>query len=114
VYGVKAGGSVVDAYVPLREAPQFDAIYVRDILGLYALDHRAQWYRLAADTAQRILRNARSSDGRFMRGWDGAIRIEGATPGRLRTDAASVSVFAALAAARKPQSTTGGAPPSAG
>jgi hypothetical protein len=113
VYGVKAGGNVLDAYVPLKEAPQFDAIYVRDILGLFGLDHRARWYQLAAGTAQQILRNARSPNGLFTRGWNGAVRIPGATPGRLRTDAASVSVFAALAAATKPPPRTGGASPRA-
>ena len=84
--------------------------WLRDILGLFGLDHRARWYQLAADTAQRILHNARSPSGLFMRGWNGAVRIPGATPGRLRTDAASVSVFAALAAATKPPPSTGGAP----
>jgi hypothetical protein len=103
-YGVKAGHRVFDGYAPLNEGPQFDAIYLRDILGLYALDHRARWYRLAARTAQRILHNARSPNGRFTRAWNGTIHIKFATPGRLRTDAASVSVFAALAAAGKPPS----------
>ena len=104
VHGVKAGRRVLDAYAPLNEGPQFDAVYLRDILGLYAVDHRAQWYQLAARTGRRILRHARSANGRFMRGWNGAGHVNSATPGRLRTDAGSVSVFAALAAARKPRS----------
>jgi hypothetical protein len=98
-YGVNPGGGVHDAFFPLREGPQWDAIYVRGLLSLYAVDHEGSWYRLSRVTAQAILHNARVAGGLFLKTWQGGISVPGAAPGELRTDAASVSVFAALAAA---------------
>jgi hypothetical protein len=98
VYGVRAGHRVLHAYVPLNEGPQWDAIYVRDLLSLYSVDRRAGWYRVATGTAKRILLHARTRRGLFLRAWNGSRHIRDAGPGLLRTHAASVSVFAALAA----------------
>jgi hypothetical protein len=101
-YGVKPGRRVQDAFFPLSEGPQWDAIYLRGLLSLYAMDHDGSWYRLASGTAQRILQKARLSNGLLLKTWQGQTSVPGAAPGEIRTDAASVSVFAALAAAPAP------------
>jgi hypothetical protein len=98
-FGVKPGDRRQDSYFPLSEGPQWDAIYVRGLLSLYAHDHSRTWTRLAGGTAVRILRNARGAGGLFLKAWNGSARVPGAGPGELRTHAASISVFAALAAA---------------
>ncbi|HEY1523902.1 MAG TPA: glycoside hydrolase family 76 protein [Solirubrobacteraceae bacterium] len=87
----------VDAVVPLNDNPQTDAVYVRGLLDLYQHDHNHLWYDTATDSATRILDNARGRRGLFLRGWNGARKIRDSKPGMLRTHAASVSVFAALA-----------------
>jgi Glycosyl hydrolase family 76 len=98
-FGVKPGGKPQDKFFPLSEGPQWDAIYVRGLLALYGYDHSRTWARLAEGTALRILKNARGAGGLFLKAWNGSSRVPGAPPGELRTHAASVSVFAALAAA---------------
>lgn len=98
-YGVNPGGGVQDGFFPLREGPQWDTIYVRGLMSLYAVDHDASWYRLASGTAQAILRNAQATGGLFLRTWQGGSTVPGARPGEIRTDAASLSVFASVAAA---------------
>ncbi len=97
--GVNPGGGTQDSYFPLNEGPQWDAIYVRGLLSLYSSDHDASWYRMASDTAARILKSAQGPGGLFTKTWDGSTKVPGAAPGEIRTDAASLSVFAALAAA---------------
>jgi hypothetical protein len=54
---------------------------------------------VASDTAQRILRNAKDSNGLYLRAWNGSSRVPDASPGEIRTDGAAVSVLAALSAA---------------
>ena len=98
-FGVNPGGGVMDSFLPLDNGPQWDAIYVRGLLSLYAYDHDSGWYHVAADTAQRILSNAKASNGLFLKTWSGSSTVPDAPPGELRTHAASVSVLAALAAA---------------
>jgi Glycosyl hydrolase family 76 len=97
-FGVNPGGGVQDAMFPLDEGPQWDAIYVRGLLSLYAYDHDATWYRLATDTAARIIKNARGSNGEYLKTWNGSGQIPGASPGEIRTHASSVSVLADLSA----------------
>lgn len=87
----------VDHIVPLNDNPQTDAVYVRGLLDLYDHDHNHLWYDTAVNSAARILRNSRGRRGLFLRAWNGARAIRGSEPGMLRTHAASVSVFAALA-----------------
>jgi hypothetical protein len=101
-FGVNPGGGTQDAFFPLDEGPQWDAIYVRGLVTLYAQDHDPTWYRLAADTAQRILKNAKGADGKYLKTWGGADRVPGASPGEIRTHGASVSVLAALATVQAP------------
>ena len=98
-FGVNPGGGVRDRYFPLGEGPQWDAIYVRGLLALHSYDHKATWLGLAGRTARRILKDARGAGGLFLKTWGGSRRVPGAGPGEIRTHAASVSVFAALAAA---------------
>jgi hypothetical protein len=90
----------VDAIVPLNDNPQTDAVYVWGLLDLYRYDHNHLWYDTAISSAKRILRNARGRHELFLRGWNGARNIPDSEPGMLRTHAASVSVFAALARIR--------------
>jgi hypothetical protein len=101
-FGIPIGQRVYDPFVPLNEGPQWDDIYVRDLLMLYSYDRNPRWYKIAAATARRILRNAADGSGRFLKAWNGSSRIDEAVPGMLRTHASSVSVLAALAASSPP------------
>jgi hypothetical protein len=92
----------VDAIVPLNDNPQTDAVYVDGLLDLYQHDHNHLWYDTAINSATRILQHARGKRGLFLRGWNGARKILNSVPGMLRTDAASVSVFAGLTLVRPP------------
>jgi hypothetical protein len=98
-FGVKIGRTVYDSYFPLNEGPQYDDIYIRGLLSLYSEDHDSRWYRLAVNTAHRILRNAVNGQGLFLKSWNGATNVANADPGMLRTHTGSVSVLAAVAAA---------------
>jgi hypothetical protein len=95
-FGVNPGGGVQDAMFPLDEGPQWDAIYIRGLLSLYGYDHDPTWYRLATDTAGRIIKNAKGSNGEYLKTWSGSGKIPGASPGEIRTHASSVSVLADL------------------
>lgn len=101
-YGVNPGGGALDAYFPLSEGPQWDAIYVRGLLSLYAHDHDSSWYHLATATAGRILSNAPGADALYLKTWDGSSVVPGTDPGEIRTHAASISVLAALGATPAP------------
>jgi hypothetical protein len=90
----------VDALVPLNDNPQTDAVYLWGLLDLYQYDHNHLWYKTAINSATRILHNARGRHGLFLRAWNGSHKMRDTDPGMLRTHAASVSVFAALARAR--------------
>jgi hypothetical protein len=92
----------VDHIVPLNDNPQTDAVYVRSLLDIYRHDHNHLWYRMATDSARRILHHSRGRHGLFLRAWSGARRFRDFEPGMLRTHAASVSVFAALALSPPP------------
>jgi hypothetical protein len=92
----------VQQFFPLSAGPSIDAVYLRDLLALYAHDHNAQWYSQANGEAGQILHHARASNGLFLKAWDGSSSIPGVAPNSLRTHAASVSVFAALAAVPAP------------
>jgi hypothetical protein len=102
VFGVNPGGGVQDDYFPLDEGPQWDAIYVRALVNLYAYDHDRSWYRMVADTAGRIVKKARLSNGEYLKTWTGSTKVPGSAPGMLRTHAASVSVLAALSSVAAP------------
>jgi uncharacterized protein YyaL (SSP411 family) len=85
----------------LHHGPQYDAVYLHWMLDVYAHDHNPLWYGLAVANAQRALANARTKNGLFLRAWDGS-RAPDAPTDSLKIDAATVSVFAWLAAAKPP------------
>jgi hypothetical protein len=85
----------------LHHGPQYDAVYLHWMLDVYAQDHNPRWYSLALGNAQRALANAKTKQGLYLRGWDGG-RAPDAPTDSLKIDAATVSVFAWLAAARPP------------
>jgi hypothetical protein len=85
----------------LHHGPQYDAVYLHWMLDVYAQDHNPRWYSLALSNAQRALANAKTKQGLYLRGWDGG-RAPDAPTDSLKIDAATVSVFAWLAAARPP------------
>jgi hypothetical protein len=101
-FGITLGGGTYGGFLPLNDGPEWDDIYVRDLLSLYAYDHDPRWYGVATQTAQRILADAQNSSGVFLKAWDGSPSVPGSVPGMLRTDASSLSVLAALAAAPPP------------
>jgi Glycosyl hydrolase family 76 len=80
--------------------PQFDAVYLRWMLALYAEDHDPRWYWLARANAERAERNACDKRPRCTRAWNGSSVILQAAPGMLQTHAATISVFAWLATVR--------------
>ncbi len=76
--------------------PAADMIYLRFMLDLYERDGNPAWYDLVRDNAEHALRDARSSDGLFFKGWDGRL-----FPTRLlQPDAATLALFAWLGGAK--------------
>jgi hypothetical protein len=92
----------------LHHGPQYDAVYLHWMLDFYAQDHDPRWYSLALSNAQRALANSRNKQGLFLKAWDGS-RAPDAPTDSLKIDAATVSVFAWLAAAAPPSSAQGNA-----
>ncbi len=84
-------------------SPQYDAIYLQWMLALYALDHDATLYQLAADNARNAQARARNGQGLYLLSWNGeTLPAAYAAPGMLQTHAATTSVFAWLAASAPP------------
>jgi uncharacterized protein YyaL (SSP411 family) len=97
----------------LHHGPQYDAEYLHWMLDVYAQDHNPRWYNLALANAQRALANAQNKQGLFLKAWNGS-RAPDAPTDSLKIDAATVSVFAWLAAATPPagnSNASGGASP---
>jgi uncharacterized protein YyaL (SSP411 family) len=87
----------------LTMGPQYDAMYVRALLELYRFDGRRRWYDMAAAATRRAMAGARGATGLYLRTWDGRpIQTIGTDPGKLQTHAATTSVIAWMAAARRP------------
>lgn len=101
-FGTTLGSQSTGGYLPLDNGPEWDDIYVRGLLSLYGYDHDPRWYEVASQTAQSILTYAQTSSGVFLKTWNGSSAVPGSVPGMLRTDASSLSVLAALAAATPP------------
>ncbi len=97
----RLAGAAIVWLAPFSDGPQYDSVLVRGLLALYARDHNARWYRFAVAIAHLITAHAETAPGVYLRGWDGRP-VPGATPGMLRTDAGSLSVFADLATVRAP------------
>ena len=90
----------------LNMGPQYDAMYLRWLLYLYALDHNPRWYWIAVDQAARAEAHAGDGHGRWLRAWDGtSMWHHGADPSMLQPHAATTSVFAWLAATPPPPGT---------
>jgi uncharacterized protein YyaL (SSP411 family) len=88
-----------EAFPPTyRWAPETDAIYLRWLLELWAVDHDARWYQVADDAAQRALANARDDRGIYSKNWDGTY----ASDDRILTSAGTLMLFAALAVSPAP------------
>ena len=87
---------------PFSDGPQYDSVLVRGLLTLYAHDHNPRWYRFAVAIAGLITKHAKTGPGLYLRGWDGRP-VPSATPGMLRTEAANISVFAALSTITPPK-----------
>jgi glycosyl hydrolase family 76 len=85
----------------LTMGPQYDNVYVHDLLELYAQDGRHEWYRIAKENAQRAYANARERNDLFLRAWTGqSSDTVGSPPGSIQLQAATVNVFAWMAAIR--------------
>jgi hypothetical protein len=95
---VLKGTALVRFGSELNFAPQYDAIYLQWMLALYGSDHDPTLYALASSNAQRAVDQARNAQGLYLNAWNGqALAAQYAEPGMLRTDAATVSLFAWLA-----------------
>jgi uncharacterized protein YyaL (SSP411 family) len=81
--------------------PRYDAVDLYGILNLYALDHNPQWYSLALANAQRALAT-QDANGLFLTGWNHEQYKDDTEKQALGLDAASLSVFAWLAAVPAP------------
>jgi uncharacterized protein YyaL (SSP411 family) len=87
----------------LTMGPQYDAMYVRALLELYRFDRNRRWYDIAAAATRRAMAHAKDAAGLYLRTWDGRpIQAIGTDPGKLQTHAATTSVIAWMAAARRP------------
>ena len=88
-----------ERFANLGMGPQYDTIYLREMLAYGRATGDRRWRALAESWAAQALANARDSSGLFLRAWDGTdMRAHQADPGMLRTDAATVELFGWLAA----------------
>ena len=89
-----------DRFPELSMGPQYDTIYLGTMLAYGAATGDSRWRALAVHEADRAQANARDAvSGLYLRAWDGSdMGAHQAVPGMLRTDAATVSLFAWLAA----------------
>ncbi|GAC1324165.1 MAG: hypothetical protein NVSMB25_21370 [Thermoleophilaceae bacterium] len=94
-------GRAARRFQNLAMGPQFDAIYLRTMLDYGQSSGDRRWRALAEGQATRALQNAVDNRGLYLRAWDGSdMRAHQARAGMLRTHAATVSLFAWLAAMR--------------
>jgi Glycosyl hydrolase family 76 len=83
-----------------NHGPQYDSIYLQWMLYQYSLDHDPRWYALAFYNANRALTNSGNKAGLFLKDWDGD-RAPGESS--FQIEAATLSLFASVAAAVPPQ-----------
>jgi hypothetical protein len=106
--GCATAQSVVDESLrawgdDLAFSPQYDAPYLQWSLAIYALSGDRRLYDMAQVSATHAAALARSAAHTYLLGWHGQqLSSALADPGMLRTDAATVSVFAWLAATPPP------------
>jgi len=83
----------------LNMGPQFDTIYLHWMLLYSTQTGDPRWQALAREMASDAQANARASNGLYLRAWDGSpITAHQAQPNMLQTDAATLELFAWLAA----------------
>jgi hypothetical protein len=83
----------------LNMGPQFDTIYLHWMLVYGAQTGETRWRALAEEMAGDAQAHARNAQGLYLRAWDGTpITAHQAVPGMLQTDAATLELFAWLAA----------------
>jgi hypothetical protein len=83
----------------LNMGPQFDTIYLHWMLVYSSQTGDARWPLLAKEMAALANAHAAGTDGLYLQAWDGTPIIEHeAQPKMLQTDAATVELFAWLAA----------------
>jgi len=87
--------------VNLHWSPRYDAVYLYGLLNLYARDHASSWYALTYHNALRAL-STQNDRGLFLLSWSGEQKGDDTRLKDLGLDAASLSVFAWLAASRLP------------
>ena len=80
--------------------PEPDTIYLKGILDLYGVDGNPTWYALAYANAEAARENARDDTGWWSKDWWG----DWADPGVLFTPAATLELFAWMAATPPPAS----------
>jgi hypothetical protein len=83
----------------LQMGPQFDTIYLHWMLVYSTQSGDSRWPALARQMAAQAQANALDSRGLYLRAWDGgSITAHEAQPNMLQTDAATLELFAWLAA----------------
>lgn len=83
----------------LNMGPQFDTIYLHWMLAYGGQTGEARWETLASEMATRAEANARDTRGLYLRAWDGTrITAHQGAPNMLQTDAATLELYAWLAA----------------
>jgi hypothetical protein len=83
----------------LNMGPQFDTIYLHWMLVYGSRTGDPRWAGLAREMAARAQAGARDAQGLYLRAWDGTpITAHQARPDMLQTDAATLELFAWLAA----------------
>ncbi len=93
-------GQNAAAHFPeLQMGPQYDRVYLQDMLDFYTSNGNPEWYQIAKSNALRALANAPDGNGLYLKTWAGRSSTTVASPpGSLQLDAATISVFAWLAA----------------
>ncbi|MHB8492684.1 MAG: glycoside hydrolase family 76 protein [Solirubrobacteraceae bacterium] len=85
----------------LTMGPQFDTIFLHWMLVYASQTHDSRWPLLAEEMAAQAKAHA-LEHGLYLRAWDGTPMVEHeAQPNMLRTDAATVELFAWLAGVRR-------------
>ena len=84
----------------LNMGPQFDAVYLHWMLAYGQQTGDSRWLSMARTFAADATSNSRDpASGLYLKAWDGSdMSLHQAEPNMLRTDAATVELFAWLAA----------------
>jgi hypothetical protein len=93
-----AEGSLKEFPILADWAPETDVVYLRGLLDLYVYDRDPRWYAVVYANAARARELARDDAGLWSKRWDGGWTL----PGALYTQAATLQLFAWLAAAAAP------------